>query len=96
MQSDKVLIFESDFELIKEQIKFLHAKANWAKIIYLVPSHRVQELDTDKNIFAYDSAWDIMQSLKNEKFHFALIAEQDAEILNADVFAPKIEQLSLF
>jgi len=95
-QSDKVLIFESDFELIKEQIEFLHAKANWAKIIYLIPSARVQELDVVENIFAYDSAWDIMQTLKNEKFHFALIAEQDAEILNADVFAPKIEQPSLF
>lgn len=95
-QSDKVLIFESDFKLIKEQIEFLDAKANWAKIIYLIPNARIEELDIIENIFAYDSAWDIMQTLKNEKFHFALIAEQDAEILNADVFSPKIEQPSLF
>ena len=95
-QSDKVLIFESDFDLIKEQIEFLHAKANWAKIIYLVPNSRVEELNIVDNIYAYESAWDIMQILKNEKFHFALIAEQDAEVLNTDVFAPKIEQPSLF
>ena len=33
-KSDNVLIFESDFELIKAQINFLETQANWAKIIY--------------------------------------------------------------
>lgn len=95
-KSDKVLIFEPDFDLVRAQIKFLKSQANWAKIIYLIPSSKSQELQEDGNVFVYDSLWDIMQLLKDEKYHFALIAEQSAEMLEADVFDLKAQQPSLF
>lgn len=95
-KSENVLIFESDFELVKEQIHFLNKQANWAKIVYLVPASRVNELDENPNIYPYESSWDIMHTLKNQKYHFALIAEQNAEILNDHVFDIGSEQPSLF
>lgn len=95
-KSDNVLIFEPEFELIQEQIRFLSTQANWAKIIYLVPKAKVDSLDDIDNVFAYDSTWDIMQILKNEKYHFALIAEKSADILDAPEFEQKIKQPSLF
>ena len=95
-KSDNVLIFESDFELVKEQISFLKKQANWAKILYLVPASKIDQLHTDENIFAYESTWDIMHTLKNQNYHFALIAEQNADILNDSVFDIKTEQPSLF
>jgi len=95
-KSDNVLIFEPEFELIKEQIKFLSTQANWAKIIYLVPHNRVDELDDMQNVFVYESSWDIMQILKNENYHFALIAEKTADVLDEPEFEQKIQQPSLF
>ncbi|MDF1881395.1 hypothetical protein JHD50_08800 [Sulfurimonas sp. MAG313] len=95
-KSDNVLIFESDFKLVKEQIQFLKAKANWAKILYIVPSSKINQLEKSEDIFAYDSTWDIMHILKSQNYHFALIAEQNADILNDSVFDLKNEQLSLF
>ncbi len=95
-KSDKVLIFEPDFDLIKDQMVFLKIQANWAKIIYLVPSEQAEKLSEYDNIFPYDSAWDIMQLLKEKQYHFALIAQQDAEILNSSVFDIKDRQPSLF
>jgi len=95
-KSDNVLIFESDFELVKSQINFLEKQANWAKIIYLIPLSRKNELPNNENIFTYESTWDIMHLLKGKKYHFALIAEQSSEILNTSVFDIKNEQPSLF
>ena len=95
-KSDNVLIFESDFELVKEQIHFLNKQANWAKIVYIVPSSKINELDKQNNVFTYESTWDIMHTLKSQKYHFALIAEQSAEILNDSVFDLRSEQPSLF
>lgn len=95
-KSDKVLIFEPDFELIQAQIVFLKRQANWAKIIYLVPSPKAGELNEDDNVITYDSLWDIAHSLKEKKYHFALIAEQTADILETSVFNQKAEQPSLF
>ncbi len=95
-KSDKVLIFEPDFDLIKAQIKFLKQQANWAKLIYLIPSFRRNELQESEDVFAYESPWDIMQILKEKQYHFALIAEQNADILNSNVFDLKIKQPSLF
>ena len=95
-KSDNVLIFEPEFELIKEQIKFLDTQANWAKIIYIIPQLKISELQDNENIFAYESNWDIMQTLKNENYHFALIAERTAEILDEAEFEQKTQQPSLF
>ncbi len=95
-KSDNVLIFEPDFELIKEQMGFLKAQANWAKIIYIIPSDKANQIYEDKNVFLYDSTWDIMRYLKEEQYHFALIAQQSADILNSDLFETKTVQPSLF
>jgi ferrochelatase len=95
-KSDKVLIFEPDFDLIKAQIKFLKQQANWAKLVYLIPASRRDELQESEDVFVYESAWDIMQLLKEKQYHFALIAEQTADILNSNVFDLRIKQPSLF
>ncbi len=95
-KSDNVLIFESDFALIKEQIQFLQQQANWAKIIYIIPAKRLQELEYTDNVYTYESLWDLMQLLKNKQYHFALIAEQNADILDAQEFNIKTRQPSLF
>jgi len=96
-KSDNVLIFESNFELVKEQILFLKTRANWAKIIYIIPLNKVSEInESHNNIFTYTSIWDIMQVLKSQDYHFALIAEQNSDILNDSVFDIKNEQPSLF
>ena len=95
-KSDNVLIFESDFELVKEQINFLKKQANWAKILYLIPSSKVDQFSDNKNIIGYESIWDIMQTLKAQNYHFALIAEQNSDILNDSAFDIKTQQPSLF
>ncbi len=95
-KSDNVLIFEPDFDLIKEQISFLKTQANWAKIIYLIPAKKATEISENENVFFYSSPWDIMRCLKEEKYHFALIAEQSPDLLNTDVFEIKTIQPSLF
>lgn len=95
-KSDNVLIFEPDFELIKEQISFLKTQANWAKIIYIIPSDKANEFLEQENVFVYESTWDIMRFLKEEKYHFALIAQQSSDILETTVFEIKQKQQSLF
>lgn len=95
-KSDTVLIFEPDFKLIKEQIKFLNTHANWAKIIYLVPKCKADNLSYAKNIFTYESNLDIAQILKNESYQFALIAQRSADLLQSPEFEYKVQQASLF
>lgn len=95
-KSDNVLIFESDFDLIKAQINFLERQANWAKIIYLIPQSREEELPKSDKVYTYESTWDIMHLLKEKRYHFALIAEQSSDILESAVFDIKSEQPSLF
>lgn len=93
--SEKVLIFEPDFELIEPQIDFLKRQANWAKIIYVIPEQKKQLLDAEVNIFTYRSKRDIIDVLKSADFHFALIAEQDRSLLNEPIFKHQPEQLTL-
>ncbi len=94
--SDKVLIFESDFELIESQITFLQAQANWAKIIYILPRNRLDEnIQILPNIFTYISQVDIISILKSTDFHFALIAEQNKTLLEKSFFTKKTQQLTL-
>jgi hypothetical protein len=93
--SDRVLIFEPDFELIEPQIRFLKKQANWAKIIYVIPSHKQKRLQGEANIFTYRSVRDIIDILKTNDFHFALIAEQDRSLLDKPLFDHRAEQLTL-
>jgi hypothetical protein len=94
--SDRVLIFEPDFELIPSQISFLKRQANWAKIIYILPRAKALPFENIEGIFTYESQSDIIDLLKTIPFHFALIAEQDKRILQSDALGRKSAQLTLF
>ncbi len=94
--SDRVLIFEPDFELIPSQISFLKRQANWAKIIYILPRAKALPFENIEGIFTYESQSDIIDLLKTTPFHFALIAEQDKRILQSDALSRKSAQLTLF
>lgn len=89
--SDKVLIFESNSSLINSEIAFLQKQANWAKAIYIIPHSSDYEENT--NIFTYTNENEIIEILKNNSFHFALIAGVDKSILNKPL--NKQKQLTL-
>lgn len=93
--SDKVLIFEPDFKLADVQINFLKEQASWAKIIYIIPKQRAEELEEMENIYTYNTQLDIMAILKTTDFHFALIAEQDRTLIEANKIGKKQIQLTL-
>ena len=90
--SDKVLIFEPNASLIDSQISFLQVNANWAKTIYIVPKS-VDGFE-DENVFVYDYSNEILDILKNNSFHFALVVGVDKSILSKPVTSPT--QLTLF
>ncbi len=81
--SDKVLIFEKNSSLIDKEISFLQKNASWANIIYLVPNS--VHLQNNTNAFSYTKEKDIMDILKREKFHFALVVGVDKSILNTQI-----------
>ena len=93
--SDKVLIFEPSFQPILSQIEFLTKQASWAKIIYLIPSYQQNKFTDLTNILTYDTKLDIINILKNIDFHFALIAEQDVELLREHLIVKQPKQLTL-
>jgi len=81
--SDKVLIFEPNSSLVGTEIAFMQKNASWAHSIYLVP-HKIETLD-DENIFIYENTNKILNILKNNNFHFALIAGVDKSILSKPI-----------
>lgn len=78
--SDKVLIFEKNSSLIQNEIEFLQRNASWAKIIYIIPSSI--SLQDTTNSFSYSEINQIIDILKNNKFHFALVVGVDKSILD--------------
>ena len=76
--SDKVLIFEPNSLLIEKEMKFLKNYAPWAKTIYLLPSTCHKQED----VFLYDNKDNIVNILKKQNFHFALIVGESKSILN--------------
>lgn len=94
--SDRVLIFEPDFELIHSQISFLKRQANWAKIIYILPRAKAMPFQNIEGIFTYESQQDIIKILKSTPFHFALIAEQDKRLLEHSELQRPVQQPTLF
>ncbi|MDD5400160.1 MAG: hypothetical protein PHQ93_03110 [Sulfurimonas sp.] len=81
--SDRVLIFEPNVDLIKNQIAFLEHHALWAETIFIVPINIFDEHKS--NIYIYKNEKDIIEILKNTKFHFALIAGVNKSILNIQI-----------
>ena len=89
--SDKVLIFEPNADLIDSEINFLQHQASWANMIFILPSS--VEYENNENIFLYKNEKDIIDILKNNSFHFALIAGVDKSILDKPL--PNQAQLTL-
>ena len=91
--SSRVLIFEEDLSLITSQISFLNEEAAWAKIIYIVPSPMHE--NTGANIYTYEIEDDIIRILKQNDFHFALIAQQNINLLENPLFKERAVQLTM-
>ncbi len=80
--SDMVLIFERDSNLFKNQIAFLKEYAPWAKTIFIIPQNMP---DRDEFIYTYGQKNEILDLLREQKFHFALIVGCDKNILNEPI-----------
>lgn len=91
--SNRVLIFEEDLSLITSQISFLNEEAAWAKIIYIVPCSIYKNAQAD--VFTYEARDDIIDILKHNDFHFALIAQQDKSLLESPLFKERATQLTM-
>ncbi len=78
--SDKVLIFEPNTVLIDSEVRFLQNNASWAKIIIILPVKFQKE--ATKNIITYKNKKEIINILRNNKFHFALVVGVNKEILD--------------
>jgi len=74
----------------------LNRQAKWARIIYLLPKAKAQPFENVEGIFTYESQDEIIDLLKEQAFHFALIAEQDKTLLEHQTLQKSVEQLSLF
>ena len=94
-ESQKVLIFEPSFEVMREQLLFMQKSSPWAKSIYIIPSYRKKHFNTAENVFTYQLIEDIIAILQSETFHFALICEQNPSMLENARYRRKIEQLTL-
>jgi ferrochelatase len=82
-KSDKVLIFEPNVSLIEFEIKFLQKSASWANLIYIIP-HAIDDFQGN-NVFVYENPNKIVNILKNNFFHFALIVGVDKSILSKPI-----------
>ena len=92
--SDKVLIFEKDCSIIKQEILYLQKQASWAKAIFLIPFVNTNSLENIPNLIFYKSENDILNILKENDFHFALIVGVDKSILSKPLINQA--QISLF
>ena len=92
--SDKVLIFESNAELINSEISFLRKQANWANIIFILPLKDADTYKEHKDVHVYKSKNEIKEILKSNSFHFALIVGVDKSILSKPL--PHMVQPTLF
>ncbi len=81
--SDKVLIFEPNTDLINTEVNFLKRQASWAKIVIVIPSGI--EVEDETNVYRYDNSRDIIDILKSNTFHFALVVGVDKSILDKKI-----------
>lgn len=89
--SENVVIFETDFDLLKKEMDFLTQKASWGRTIYILPKFFK---NISNNYFLYEDNEDIFKILKNEQYNFALIFDKDKSIL--DNVKQTNKQLTLF
>jgi len=80
--TDKVLIFEKNLTLVKDEIEFLKKFVNWANLIFVLPADfMLFDLKEYTNIFFYKNKDEIFKILKENSFNFALIAGSDKSIV---------------
>jgi len=82
--SDKVLIFEKEFELFLKEIIFLEQNIDHKSILILTTKNREKKFNTKAEILVYNEPIDI-KKLENKKFKYVLIygdIEDFEEILN--------------
>jgi len=92
--SDKVLIFEKNCTIVKNEILYLQKKASWAKTIFLIPYTHTNNFQAIDDIIIYKSENEILNILKSNNFHFALIVGVDKSILSKPIVNQA--QISLF
>lgn len=92
--SDKVLIFEKNCTIVKNEILYLQKQASWAKTIFLIPYIHTNNFETIDDIIVYKSENEILNILKSNHFHFALIVGVDKSILSKPLVNQA--QISLF
>ena len=80
--SDKVLIFEKNCSLVKQEIVYLQRQATWAKTIFLIPFSHADNFENIDNLIVYKNKNEIINILKDNSFHFALIVGVDKSILS--------------
>ncbi len=79
--SDKVLIFEKNSALIEKEISFLQQQASWAKIVYIIPYDLLSNIENDDNLLPYRNKQEILNILREQNFHFALVVGVTKDIL---------------
>jgi hypothetical protein len=92
--SDKVLIFEKNCDIVKNEISYLQKQASWAKTIFLIPYMHTDNFDDVQNVYIYKHENEILTLLKSTDFHFALIAGVDKSFLSKPLVSQA--QISLF
>ena len=92
--SDKVLIFEKNSSLVNREILYLQKQATWAKTVFLVPFSYKNTLEKIDNLIIYKNENEIINILKKNHFHFALIVGVDKSILSKPLVNQA--QISLF
>ena len=92
--SDKVLIFEKNCAIVKHEILYLQKQASWAKTIFIIPYLHTNNFDNIADVIIYKSENEILNILKSNHFHFALIVGVDKSILSKPLVNQT--QISLF
>ena len=94
--SDRVVIFEPDFELVHSQISFLERQASWAKIIYLLPKAMAESFEALESVYTYEKDAEIITILKRHPFHYALVANKTRSVLEEHATTKTTRQATLF
>ncbi len=78
--SERVLVFEKDIHLFREEIEFLSSHAPWARTVYLLPN--TYKMESCENCYYFEDYASLFEQLRRLSFHFALVGGVGKEILN--------------
>jgi len=85
--SDKVVIFETNSELLDVEVLFLERYAPWANTIFILPAYIA--IEKSEKTFSYKNEKDIINILRENRFNFALVVGVDKSILNKPLSSQK-------